>query len=258
MCTLSVVTHESGYYLAMNRDERLARGAATPPEITERAGSRAIYPRDPAGGTWIAANDRGIALALLNWNDVGQPGVEPATTRSRGHVIPSLIRERSLHDVQATFADQDLDVILPFRLVGVFPEQQEIWEWRWNLTQLESRSCGWETGNWFSSSLSDGRAQFLRGQVCRAAWEDAGAGSLPWLRKLHASHADGPGPFSLCVHREAVRTLSYTELTCTPDTVRCGYLSGSPCSMQRLERPLEIERAKSEGTRRLECQTAVT
>ena len=29
-----------------------------------------MYPSDGAGGTWIAANEYGITLALLNWNDV--------------------------------------------------------------------------------------------------------------------------------------------------------------------------------------------
>ena len=29
-----------------------------------------MYPSDGTGGTWIAANEYGITLALLNWNDV--------------------------------------------------------------------------------------------------------------------------------------------------------------------------------------------
>ena len=70
MCTLSVITRNDEYLLAMNRDEKIARGAGVPPEIHHRNGTTAMYPSDGAGGTWIATNEYGITLALLNWNDV--------------------------------------------------------------------------------------------------------------------------------------------------------------------------------------------
>jgi hypothetical protein len=47
---------------------------------------------------------------------------------------------------------------------------------------------------------------------------------------LHASHDAEQGPFSIFVHRKAVRTVSYTELKCTADSVRCNYFPGNPCS----------------------------
>ena len=56
---------------------------------------------------------------------------------------------------------------MPFRLVGVFPSEQEIWEWRWDSAQLEFQVHEWESRHWFSSSLSDERAESLRGAACR-------------------------------------------------------------------------------------------
>jgi hypothetical protein len=38
MCTLTLVPQENGYYLAMNRDERIARGVGTPPQRIDLAG----------------------------------------------------------------------------------------------------------------------------------------------------------------------------------------------------------------------------
>jgi hypothetical protein len=70
MCTLTVVTRNHAYLMAMNRDEKIARGAGFPPEIHEFEGTKAIYPSDGDGGTWFATNDYGITLALLNWNTV--------------------------------------------------------------------------------------------------------------------------------------------------------------------------------------------
>jgi len=57
MCSLSVITRNDGYLLAMNRDERIARGAGSPPDIHEFEGAKAVYPSDGDGGTWCATND---------------------------------------------------------------------------------------------------------------------------------------------------------------------------------------------------------
>ena len=241
MCTLSVVTHDSGYYLAMNRDELVSRGAAAPPAQFDLGKTRAIYPRDIAGGTWIAANSHGVAFALLNWNDVPQSGA--SKQRSRGCVIPNLIRLNPSHEVTAALPHLDLKGIMPFRLVGVFPAEMRMWEWRWNHEKLESEPHDWERRHWFSSGLSDEQAARQRSAVCQSSWNEEGAGSLPWLRRLHSSHVHGPGPFSLCVHREKVTTLSYTEFICTPEKVECNYFTGSPCTMRGIDSSVEIARA---------------
>jgi len=107
---------------------------------------------------------------------------------------------------------------------------------------MESQFYDWKPQHWFSSSLSDEQASAQRGEVCAAAWNLEDAGSLPWLRRLHTSHANGPGPFSLCVHRENVGTLSYTEIVCTAEEVRCHYIDGSPCAMREVESVVTMER----------------
>jgi transport and Golgi organization protein 2 len=245
MCTLSVVTRENGYCIAMNRDERIVRGAGTPAEKHEFGGTQAVYPGDGAGGTWIAANEHGVALALLNWNDVVPRRVDPSEARSRGRLIPALIDTRSLTELRAVLDMLDLEGMLPFVLVGVFPADREIWEWRWNSSSLESRVHEWQPRHWFSSSLSDLKAQSLRGKLCNEAWAEPDAGSVAWLRRLHTSHAGGPGPFSVCVHREDVKTLSYTELACTPKAVQCVHFVGNPCTMDDPGAVIEIHRSAS-------------
>jgi hypothetical protein len=231
MCTLTVVTGSDTYLMAMNRDEKIARGAGMPPEIYEFDDTRAIYPNDGDGGTWIAANEYGIALALLNWHDVASSR-KAAKTQSRGRVIPALIGSRSLAGLQEVFDVSNFKGMMPFRLVGVFPSEREIREWRWDSMHLEFHVREWKLRHWFSSSLSDKQAASLRGAACRAANDESDVGSVPWLRRLHASHVTDPGPFSLCVHREDVRTLSYTEVACTPATVTVEHFLASPCSMR--------------------------
>ena len=245
MCTLTVVTRNDMYLMAMNRDEKIARGTGFPPEIHEFEGAQAIYPSDGHGGTWFANNEYGIALALLNWNDATPHSIDNKT-RSRGQVIPALIDSRSLSDLQAVFDVSKFKGMMPFRLVGVFPSEQEIWEWRWDSKQLGFQSHMWESRHWFSSSLSGDQAENLRGTTCRNAEHESDAGSVPWLRRLHASHAGGPGPFSLCVHRNDVRTLSYSEVIVTPTSVQMGHFQDSPCAMTQIH-SIKIERADCLG-----------
>jgi hypothetical protein len=241
MCTLTVVTRNGTYLMAMNRDEKIARGAGFPPEIHEFEGTKAICPSDTDGGTWFATNDYGITLALLNWNTAAPHGME-AKTRSRGRVIPAFIYSRSQSDLQQVFEVSNFEGMMPFLLVGVFPSEQTIWEWRWDSKQLRFQAHAWESRHWFSSSLSDRQADSLRGVVCRDAQNEPDAGSAPWLRRLHASHAGGPGPFSLCVHRDDVKTLSYSEVLVTPGHIQMGHFRGSPCTMAQVH-SIEIQRA---------------
>ncbi len=63
MCTLTVVIGNNKYLMAMNRDEKIARGAGLSPEMHEFDGTRAIYPGDGNRGTWLATNDYGITFA---------------------------------------------------------------------------------------------------------------------------------------------------------------------------------------------------
>lgn len=234
MCTLSVITGNGGYLLAMNRDERIVRAAGELPALYRLNGTTAMYPNDGARGTWIAANEYGIALALLNWNDVASSGIASAGRRSRGRVVPALTSSTSLSDLREALGARNFHGMLPFRLVGVFPSEREIWEWRWDSTQLVSMAHVWQPRHWFSSSLSDKQADSLRAAVCLTARQELNAGSVPWLRRLHASHAGGPGPFSLCVHRDDVTTLSYSEVVVAPGRIRMRHFRGSPCTMAQV------------------------
>lgn len=239
MCTLTFVPGEDGYVLGMNRDEKITRGHASPPAVNKGTVVWAIYPTDVEGGTWIAATERGIAFALLNWNDVGR--LHPQTG-TRGSVIPALLTSRASQDANATLEHLELGGILPFRLVGVFPAEKQIVEWRWDQKSLDHEILGWHNAQWCSSSLSDAQAAKRRGLSYARAQHEPDAGSVAWLRRLHASHDDQERPLSTCVHRADVTTLSYTEFICTADAIHCNYRAGSPCSPETAMIPLSMVR----------------
>jgi len=233
MCTLTLVAQDDRYLLAMNRDEKVARDAGTNPEVHEFNGTRALYPGDRTGGTWIAANEHGIALALLNWN-VPTPSLAASRQpQSRGQLIPTLAGSRSMAELLAALSVLDLEHTPPFRLIGIFASEQSVQEWRWNSKDLSLVAHPWKSRHWFSSGLSDEEALRLRGATCDIFWNEHDAGSSAWLRRLHASHADGSGAFSVCVHRNDVQTLSYTEICCSSSRIAIEHFIGSPCTMKQ-------------------------
>ncbi len=234
MCTLTFVPTEDGYLVGMNRDELLTRRVALPPKRFQRSGMEMVYPSEPSGGTWIACNDRGNLLALLNWNASGSPRLGEKR-KTRGLVIPELIGEPDLPAADSHFYQMNLDGLFPFRLVGVFRSERTINEWRWDGVARRKMEFSWARNHWFSSSLSDSLAEEERGHACQAAAGEPAAGSNGWLRRIHRSHVPRPGPFSVCVHRQDAATVSYTEVRCGASQISMDYLDGNPCLKERFD-----------------------
>lgn len=178
----------------------------------------------------MGVNEYGNAFGLLNWHGEPAGAQAQAKSRSRGLVIPHAAAFATLHELEQSWRPELFAGMLPFRLVGVFLAEGRLMEWRWNRESLERLSYPWKPRHWFSSGLSDAQAAEQRGEVCRQAWQQPDAGSQEWLRRLHRSHDNGPGPFSICVHRQDVGTLSYTEIQYGDGSPRMRYTPGEPCT----------------------------
>lgn len=120
MCTVSAISLGDGdFRIVCNRDERIDRPAALPPIIERFGRRRAILPIDAqSGGTWIAANDAGVAMVTLNVNPrVRLDPLDLHKRASRGSIIPSLLHCGSASEA-TQLARQTLDPFNfpPFRL----------------------------------------------------------------------------------------------------------------------------------------------
>jgi hypothetical protein len=238
MCTLSIVPTESGYLAAMNRDELRSRPLALLGLHQTLNPVSYISPREAAGGTWIACNDRGRLLALLNWN-LSEGQSRSVTRVSRGAIIPQVLAATDLAESLRLLGELPLDLFAPFRLVGVFREDRLISETRWNGRTMTQESFPWERRHWFSSSLSDEGAQRGRGLACEEAAKQWPT-SQSWLRRLHRSHTPHAGPFSICVHRLDAVTVSYTEVCVSADILTMSYLAGSACQKEEFDAELTL------------------
>ena len=210
----------------MNRDEKRDRFTGLAPSVIELAGHRAVFPREPTGGTWISTNDAGVCLALINWHRIeGEPEND---TLSRGLVVRELAGRSTADEIAAAVKKLPLRTLRPFRLIAIVPGKRHVIECRWNLQRLAIRNHEWKRQHWFSSGFDERRAEVERRRVCRA--EEDSAQSLGWLRRLHSSHAPKRGPFSICMHRSDAGTVSYTEIAVSRRRATMRYKPGSCCS----------------------------
>jgi hypothetical protein len=230
MCTVSFLPKPRGFYLAMNRDEKRSRPIALPPVIANVGDRRAILPREPNGGTWIAVNDAGICLALINWHKIERSPVGEIT--SRGQVTTALAGACSSDEIARAVRALTLRKLRPFRLIVVQPSEEVLTEWRWNLEFLAERMHPWQPKHWFSSGFDEATAELQRRRVCDAACKEPSTGNIRWLRRLHQSHAPKRGPFSICMHRANAVTVSYTEVAVSDQRVIMRYKNGPPCSIR--------------------------
>ena len=114
MCTVSFVRSRGIAILTSNRDEKVVRGGALPPEVKIYNGKKIIFPGDTkAGGTWFAANEDGNIAVLLNgafYNHVKKESYR----KSRGLVLLDII---SSDNPYKEFKSLNLEAIEPFTVI---------------------------------------------------------------------------------------------------------------------------------------------
>lgn len=227
MCTVSFIARRQGYLLGMNRDEKLTRPPGLPPKLLTLRGRKVLCPAEPGGGTWIALNDSGSTLALINWYAINRRVATAA--HSRGEVIQAARPCRQPAEVEFELAGLPLPRMNPFRLIGIFPQTGELVEWRWDLRRLARLDHAWESQQWVSSGYNEPMAQRIRSQTFRRALRQKSTGTREWLQRLHRSHAPGCGPNSICMHRADAATVSYTEVAVSVQRTTMHHVAGAPC-----------------------------
>ena len=245
MCTLSFIPRLNGYAVGMNRDELRSRPRALGPRYFERNGRIAVYPSEPLGGTWIAANAYGQLFALLNcYSANGHTSTEKQ--RSRGEIIPQMIFDSDFRAAASILISPKLAGILPFRLIGIDPKHRVLREWHWDGRRICRSAVPWARKHWFSSSLSDVQAEVYRSATCTLAACVRDPGGPHWLADLHRSHRPFSGPYSICVHRPDAVTVSYTEVLVNSRLISTRYVAGSPCESTGFHHVLDLPRLSDE------------
>lgn len=228
MCTASWLTAGERFHFLFNRDERRTRAAGLPPQLLRAGGVAYLAPLDPdSGGTWFAATERGLVLALLNRSVDGQPAA--AGRRSRGSLIPQLVMASDVAEVAALLAAQELGDCAPFRLFADLPGTTSLGA-VWDGQLLATQPITTSSGLLCSSSRGDHEVTRVRSELWTARAPQRQAAGLEELRRFHRSHQPTRSAASVCMHRDDAATVSHLEVLRTPEEIQVAYFAGSPCT----------------------------
>lgn len=224
MCTLSWCARGAGYEVFFNRDESRRRLPAGPPRRIDEPRARLLAPRDgDFGGSWIAVNDHGVTVALLNrYQDARNEGPGPFT--SRGLLVLELAAAGGLVQVSEAIEGGELGLYRAFTLVALAP-QMPARRWIWDARKLERDDA--IPPPVVSSGYDPEGAETLRFEVFSEL-----VGSEPGparLHDFHRSHRPERGPLSPCMHRPDASTVSLTWIGVSDEQVAMAYADGPPC-----------------------------
>jgi hypothetical protein len=231
MCTLTVVPMRwDRLRLAFNRDERPTRPPAAPPAVRRFGDRHAVLPTDsPSGGTWLAVNDAGLTLAVLNVNPRG-PGTgvrsqeegrshltpDPCSrtpVRSRGDLIPALVGSdapaAALAELERAFNYHDF---APFRLVLVGRGIVADVRWDGRAPMVASRLLGGSPVLFTSSGLGDHLVERVRRELFDELFAGPPAGWAAAQDAFHRHRWPGRDHLSVNMTRDAARTVSHAVI----------------------------------------------
>ncbi|MBY0456680.1 MAG: NRDE family protein [Gemmataceae bacterium] len=229
MCTLTVVPVTGfGYRVAFNRDERPDRPPAAPPERVWTGRRWAVWPTDPAsGGTWLAVNDAGLTLALLNVNPPGRL-VSPRPI-SRGRVIPAVLDAGSPFDaVDQVGRAIDLQSVSPFRLVAIGGGTVAEFCWDGRRSAIASQLLGGRPAMFTSSGLGDHHAGPPRERLFHEMLSGRHRASAAAQDAFHRHRWPGREAVSVNMCRADARTVSHAVVEVGRDRAVFRYHPAAP------------------------------
>lgn len=219
-----------GFEVFFNRDERRTRLPAVPPAERVRDETRFLAPLDgDHGGTWLAANEWGVVLALLNGAG-GEPSIGTSTAlTSRGHLVTSLAASRSSAEALRLLSGIDVAQFRPFVLVALDRERDRRVA-SWDSVALAVEPDADRLLPVVSSSFDS--AEVVRGR--RARFHELLRTTDPSARRAlhlayHADHAPARGPRSVCMHRPDAETVSFSRIEVSRAGILYHYTASSPC-----------------------------
>lgn len=247
MCTLTwtsrlhgqdeaALTDLLGYSLWFNRDELLTRGPEIPPRIqTSPEGVRYIAPEDSeAGGTWIAVNEHGLTVALLNGYTLSRG---PALHRyeSRGTLVRNLAAlERPLESL-AMLSPKELANYQPAVVFLKAPgEPALVARWDGLTVAIDvngERQLPLTSSSYEQDEVQKSRRALYASLVLEGVEGERAESPAPARLSAFQSHVDaehGPTAFTPTMLRPDAATRSQCHIMVTETNVHFEYRPGPP------------------------------
>ena len=217
MCTVSVVPRDDGFRLVCNRDEVVSRAVALDPQRYDLGSTSAVFPIDPdGGGTWIGVNDDGLVMAILNRSAAQHTKQSRLDLRSRGAIIPELLRHSSVPAAVRAAGELEPTDFAPFQLVAIQGRVVSIvtWDGAFRATRDVLMTAPLL---FTSSSFGDTPVEPPRRQLFVASVINAPDSWLEGQRRFHLHRWPDRPDISVCMERRGARTVSRSAIDVTAD-----------------------------------------
>jgi hypothetical protein len=230
MCTLTVVPlPDRRVRIAFNRDERPTRPPAIPPAHRTFGRRQAVLPTDPqSGGTWLAVNDAGLFLAVLNGTPETPPAAPP-TPRSRGTIIPALLEcdtpADALAELDRTFDYRDF---APLRLVLAGNGLAADVRWDGQRPMVMTRLLGGTPLLYTSSGLGDHLVEGIRRELFDQFFAIPPDGWAAAQDEFHRHRWPDRPHLSVNMERPTARTVSHAVVDLTDTAATVAYQPAAP------------------------------
>lgn len=227
MCTASWIHVDGRFELFFNRDEQRTRAPAAPPRVVDLDGVRALMPIDGQDhGTWIAANEFGLVICLLNLYEVAYA---PAAPTSRGRVVTELARARTLAEARERLEAQPLVSLRAFTVALFAPRADELRSAvvSWDGVALREESAP-PAPPLVSSGFDLPRVRAARVAAWSELVERRGGPTVQRLEHYHASKLPEPGALAVAMERADAWTVSHSRVSVDDARVVMSYTPGVP------------------------------
>jgi len=250
VCTLTFCNAGDGdgarYEAWFNRDERRTRGPERPPsEARTDDGVRYLAPTDSdAGGTWIAANEFGFTVALLN-GYIEPRGPRRETYQSRGFLVRGLANVRALGELWGRLTPRTLVPYRPAVVVVLAPDGDSRIV-RWDGLDAVVSPAGHAELPIVSSSYEQSRIQVARRALFQDLVADPARPRPEELARFQSwiDPSAGPSAETPSMARDDAATRSQIHIEVSAREVAMRHAAGAPHET-RLGAPVRLARRAS-------------
>lgn len=217
MCTLSWVIEAEGYQLFFNRDEQKHRAPALSPEIFNSNKLSVVMPVDPIGkGSWIASNELGVTVCLLN-NYQGNTPIGDLI--SRGQIVKTLVMTNSVIDLKSALFEIPLSQFAPFTVVIFYPSNtHSVLSYCWDGETLNEISAA---SPMISSGIALQEVTDYRKDIYKLITIKGVTSAR--LSEFHQHQHQQYGHLSVRMSRDDAQTVSVTNVVVNRDEIQMNY-----------------------------------
>ncbi|MGV6850557.1 MAG: NRDE family protein [bacterium] len=247
MCTLTAVAEAGELIITMNRDEHKARDEAKKLQINydQQSQLKSAFPVDLlSSGTWFGVNNAGVIMALLNRY---QDRVESKSIqRSRGSIIPSLLKSGSIDEVNEKLKCFNASGFEAFDLYAFSSEYYLHFSWNGEIEKLSKQR---HESFFFTSSSSVSYEQTFalrkEGFIRSMQDEKRHKKNLPeQILKAHLFQDQNNTSQSIFVERETIHTKSICQVVMDEQQTKLDYFTQHNLKQMKAQYHAEAQNEK--------------